>query len=95
MLQNPEECQKGSGRHKKVGSGKFLKGKKLFCEKKKKIRKIEKGHKQNQHLPNFEKGTSKLNLLINITRGIISYMENKLQKFAPSFVSTLHLFYTE
>lgn len=38
---------------------------------KKKIRKIKKGHKKNQHLPNFEKGTSKLNLLINITRGII------------------------
>lgn len=73
--------------------GNFWKGKNYFV--KKKIRKIKKGHEQNQYLPNFEKGTSKLNLLINITRGIISYMENKLQKFAPSFVSTLHLFYTE
>ena len=49
--------------------GNFWKGKNYFV--KKKIRKIKKGHKKNQHLPNFEKGTSKLNLLINITRGII------------------------
>ena len=31
MLYNAEECQKGIERHKKEGSGKFLKGKKLFC----------------------------------------------------------------
>ena len=43
MLQNPEECQKGNGRHKKVGSGKFLKGKKIILLKKKKLEKLKKG----------------------------------------------------